>query len=115
MGMLDWYQPHPDLRCPACGEVMTGWQGKDGPCAFLVWRQGAIEAADQPIEEDARLDDERIRAFRLPARFVIYGGECRCSSAFAAICETDEEGRWVSTQLVASDQAGRAHGPRGNT
>ena len=40
MGMFDWYVPDPPLKCPVCGTLLERWQGKDGPCALLVWKQG---------------------------------------------------------------------------
>lgn len=41
MEMLDYYEPTPAIDCPACSEPLSGWQGKDGACALVVWRQGA--------------------------------------------------------------------------
>jgi len=35
MGMFD-YVNAPEIRCPECGEPVTGWQSKDGPCELLT-------------------------------------------------------------------------------
>jgi len=31
MGMFD-YVNTPEIKCPNCGEIVTGFQSKDGPC-----------------------------------------------------------------------------------
>jgi hypothetical protein len=113
--MYDEYVPVPDLRCPKCDVVMTGWQGYDGPRLLLRWQQGEAEPVDHPVDEDWRLPDDQIRAFRLPRSFLIYGGECGCSAAFAALCETDEAQRWTSTRLVTKDEARAFRNPCWNT
>lgn len=40
MSMYDDYKPISDIPCPSCGKELLGWQGKDGPCDLLVYRQG---------------------------------------------------------------------------
>src|SRR5262245_51132297 len=115
MGVYDEYLPQPEPQCPKCGAIMRGWQGGDGPCAFLVWKQGEVEPIDQPIDEDAKLPADRIRAFRLPRRFLIYGGDCQCSSAYAALCETDESGRWTTTRLITTDEVRTFYNPNWKT
>jgi hypothetical protein len=72
MGMFDWYIPVPDLPCPGCGSTLREWQGKDGPSALFVWRQGTKWPIDQTADEDAKLPPDRSAQWRLPERFVIY-------------------------------------------
>ena len=71
MGMFDDYIPEPPLTCRACSALLDGFQGKDGPCAMLVWGQGAATPVDQRVDEDCKLAPEKIHAFRLPSRFEI--------------------------------------------
>jgi hypothetical protein len=70
MGMFDWYLPETEIACPSCGETPDGWQGKDGPCALFVWRQGEgcpiAQRADEP------LDEVSFQSFCLPERFNFY-------------------------------------------
>lgn len=48
--MFDDYDPVPALTCPVDGNVMDGWQGKEGPCWLNRYRQGeAIDAASFPV------------------------------------------------------------------
>ena len=117
MGLYDQYIPEPDLLCPRCGVTMEYWTGRDGPCRLLVWRQGAIgpDGYQSAVDDMARLPAEEVAVFRLPSRFVIGGGECQCSSAYAALGTVDAEGRWVSTQIITSDEARAFYNPLWNT
>ena len=56
MGMFDYYEPDPALACPVCRAPLAGWQGKDGPCALLVWRQGVASPVDQAVPEESKGD-----------------------------------------------------------
>ncbi|HEY8458135.1 MAG TPA: hypothetical protein VIL34_21265 [Actinopolymorphaceae bacterium] len=72
MGLYDEYEPSVSPTCPWCGTGFRGyWQGKDGPNAFFLWRQGDRHPVDQPIDEDARMDPARYTEFVLPAEFRI--------------------------------------------
>ena len=33
--MFDSYEPVPPVKCRNCDQVLTVWQGKDGPCVLL--------------------------------------------------------------------------------
>ena len=33
MGMFDWVK-YDEGKCPKCGEALSGWQSKDGPCVL---------------------------------------------------------------------------------
>lgn len=71
--MYDHYGPEPPLRCPRCGALLQGFQGKDGPCKSVVWKQGEAAPVDQRVDDDWRLPADQLRAFRLPPSFEIYG------------------------------------------
>lgn len=70
MGMLDYYQPRPDLSCPVCDASNLEWQGKDGPCALFLWEQGHAAPINQLIEENlaSRQKSERSIASRPNSR-----------------------------------------------
>lgn len=103
MGMYDCYEPLP-LRCPICDRPLEDWQGKDGPCAIFVWREGVAAPIAQLVDEDCALSPEDRGTWRLPEEFTIYTGcpghddgflfaRCRC-----------ENGIWVKTELLPVDQ-----------
>jgi len=104
MGMFDEYQPIPPLDCPACNAFLRGWQGKDGPCALFVWRQGVAAPIYQMIEDDdVRLTDEQLAEWRLPEEFTIY---TTCCSGF--FIEADcycTDGVWTRTELLTAEHA----------
>jgi hypothetical protein len=96
MSMFDWYQPVPQLSCPVCGRPLEEWQGKDGPCALFVWRQGVKHPIDQAIpDEEVRLDPEDWQRFTLPARFEIYT-DCPDHQLIEADCAGPDQ-VWSST------------------
>jgi hypothetical protein len=112
MGMFDEYVPDPPLRCPKCGTLMGGWQGKDGPCDLLVWRQGHTAPVDHAVDPQWRLPEDVRSTRRLPRQFLIYHGDrCRCSAVYVAIGETDEEGRWIATRIVTTDEGRSFYDP----
>ena len=56
MGMFDWYHLETMPTCDTCGEVMRECQGKEGPNAFIVWREGTSRMTtehriDEPLED----------------------------------------------------------------
>jgi hypothetical protein len=105
MGMFDHYIPDPPLDCPVCGNTLDDWQGKDGPSALMVWRQGAAAPIDQAIEdEDVRLEDHHLAKFRLPESFYIYEWCCGGHFALEAVCRTTD-GIWSHTKLILADTA----------
>ena len=103
MGMFDTYIPDPPLHCPACGAELVDWQGKEGPSALMVWRQHVAEPIDQPIDPDARLDDEDLARFRLPETFDIYTW-CCARFSIEAICQAPD-GIWSHTELITAETA----------
>ena len=111
MGMFDEYIPDPPLRCPACGSALDVWQGKDGPNALMVWRQGIAEPIDQSIDdEEVKLEPEQLAKWRLPKQFTIYTFCCgrrfpgRPSPPVEAECYTSGE-TWSRTELVTAETA----------
>jgi len=52
MGMLDYYEPNPELICPRCDRALSDWQGKDGESALLVWKQAVRHTAGQDVPDD---------------------------------------------------------------
>ena len=87
---------------------MRGWQGKDGPCKLVTWKQGEIHPVETP---GYRSSAGEVEGLRLPGAFTISGGSCPCSARFGAICRTDEDGRWVSTEIVTKDEIRDFHDP----
>ena len=114
MGMFDYYEPLPELVCPRCGQVLSGWQGGDSECALLVWRQGEKHPLAQQVPAECRLTDEDLKRFVLPEEFSICT-HCTCSSRFLieAIGQACE-GLWIQTDLIqpADIEKRYAHLPR---
>ncbi len=112
MGMFDHYIPDPPLCCPVCGSALDDWQGKDGPNALMVWRQGHTAPIDQAIEdEDIRLLSHQLAKFRLPPIFKIYEWCCGGHFALEAVCHTSD-GIWSSTELITADTEMQKKGER---
>ncbi len=107
MGMFDWYQPSASFNCPSCGRPLSDWQGKDGPNALLVWREGAAAPVDQRVDDDVQGLASTIAALRLPAEFIIY---TTCCGRFPveAICATESE-TWMRTRLAEPADVDRMH------
>lgn len=100
MGMFDIYIPRPQILCPRCSQALSDWQGKNGPCALLVFEQGAFGATRQEIPDECKcLSAEQLRAFRLGEHFLIYTS-C-CGYWYEAEC-TSHEGRWNESKLTGS-------------
>lgn len=98
MGMLDFYEPVPELKCPICSSIIAEWQSKEGPNCLYVWQQNCISPVDQRCVEECRTPRSQVAQKRLPERFNI-SGECACGHSTEAECIT-ENGIWVSTTLI---------------
>lgn len=103
MGLFDYYEPDPSLECTQCGGRLSGWQGKDGHPALLVWHQGIAAPVDQRVDPDFRVSPETMATLRVSTEFWIYGGACGCgyrfdSSRFAVRC-TAPDGVWRTVQI----------------
>lgn len=95
MGMFDEYIPEPPLHCPACGEELSGWQGKDGPCLLLVWRQGSPHPA-VPVDDELVADED---SEGLPASFRIHTFDAHSHWVDAECVALD--GVWTETRIVS--------------
>jgi hypothetical protein len=93
--MFDEYLPDPPIHCPSCSAVPARWQGKDGPCFLLVWRQGNAHPTKQLGDEPLGGDD--LSKLRLPGRFRMYAD---CPNGHALEAEGQAiGGTWTRTSL----------------
>src|ERR1051325_7071406 len=97
MSMFDYYEPSPELVCPVCKSPLGNWQGKEGPCALLVWRQGMKGPADQRADQDSKLSSEALRKCILPRTFELYSYDCPDHIVVAS--GTSKDGMWTSTVI----------------
>src|SRR5687767_5242221 len=98
MGMFDEYQSDPELSCPICREPWLECQGKDGPNALLVWRQGVRRALRQRADEP--FVGSELDRFTLPTVFTF---RCWCPNDH----HSDYVGRapagvWDTTEPVSN-------------
>lgn len=98
MGMFDWFVPASPLPCSSCGEPLTGFQGKDGPCELLVWREREPSPTNQECDEFWRRSESDRDVLRLPA---VFGFHTSCTSCgtwmeFTGICRN---GVWSDSIL----------------
>jgi hypothetical protein len=102
--MFDWYIPDPPLHCPVCGAPLNEWQGKDGPRARFVWRQGQAAPVDQCVGDEIKAKIEDRDDERLPERFEIYSDDCRCNRLVHAVghCTDDV---WTVTEILTPANA----------
>lgn len=94
MGMFDHYEPDPPLNCPKCNARLDGWQGKDGPCALLSWKQGV----KYPTDDTDFLAKGPARE-TLPEMFQIYTSCSNCKSWVEATCR-GEGYAWTQTIIT---------------
>lgn len=102
MGMFDWFQPADEWLCPKCGELLSGWQGKEGPCFGFVWQQGmpapvgfaldGLEFMEPPGDDDGT---------RLPLNFSIYTRDTNRHWVTLACRSTD--GVWSEARLTGAE------------
>ena len=109
--MFDSYLPTGIDTCPACGADLGGeeWQGKDGPCCLLTFRQGEV-AADSTVEDTVVLGPGGIdrNLDQLPQRFRIYlVHDAEVSHWIDAQGELDDEGRWAETTILGVTELNR--------
>lgn len=105
MSLFDYYQPVPELHCPACGQALEAeWQGMGGGCAMLVWRQGNAAPIEQRVSDDIRWAESELSRFRLPPSFVIRTHCCSPRFAVEAKCKTSD-GTWSETRVVNAANA----------
>jgi len=91
LGMFDWYEPVPLIKCVSCEAVPADWQGKTGPNALLVWRQGHRHPVRQ-CADDALAGADLAR-FVLPERFRFY---TTCENGHELLFEgRTSDGVWI--------------------
>jgi hypothetical protein len=78
MGMFDTFIAEPPLRCRSCGSAVSDFQGKDGPCALFVWKQGVAGPVQQTVDEEYAVSDAERATFRLPDEFEFHADCPRC-------------------------------------
>lgn len=71
LSMFDWYEPDPPIKCISCDAIPAEWQGREGPNALLVWRQGHRHPIRQRADDEA-LAGAELLAFVLPEQFHFY-------------------------------------------
>ena len=104
MGMFDWYKPAGNFKCPKCSKLLESWQGKDGPCLLLVWREGVKHPIEHRVDEGVRFATESLGDFALPKQFRLYTLCCDLRMHYAiGFCHN---GVWSETQLLDPDSGG---------
>src|SRR5262245_10116029 len=111
MGMFDYYEPEPALSCPVCGAQLARWQGKDGPCALRVWRQGCPAPVHQEVPDEITGEPTVIGCLRLPTEFEIYT-ECCGGGFFVSAHCTAPDKVWSHTELETAENARQRHNER---
>jgi hypothetical protein len=99
MGMFDWYQPRPDIRCPQCGAALAGWQGKDGPCGQFQWVAGLASPTTQLVDDECAVPPLERERLRLPDEFSFYT-ECDSCHQSMRAHGSCSDGLWTRTDLV---------------
>ena len=103
MSLFDTYIPAEILHCPVCGDELSEWQGKDGPCGSFVWVQNKKAPIAQNAAESNRDDADRVKC-SLPEKFKISSYDCNCEYPVQAI-GTCSEKKWTKTILITSENA----------
>lgn len=97
--MFDTYIPAHDLRCPACQAQLNSWQGKDGPCALLVWKEGRTNPVQQDADDKNSGSAAQLSESRLPSHFLIYSHDCPRHQPIEAL-GASSNGTWTKTELL---------------
>lgn len=98
MGMFDSYRPSRPLACPGCGLAIPRWQGKEGPCALFVWKEGTAWPIGQDVDDELQLPISDRQRKRLPKVFTIYSYDCPRHQPVKALCSTDND-VWMRTEV----------------
>lgn len=79
MGLFDYFEPNPPLKCPKCfkGE-MVEWEGKHSSASLFRWRQGIPYPIAFHVDPEIVPSDFQLSDVRLPQGETIYayGGVC---------------------------------------
>lgn len=103
MGMFDWYEPEPPLRCPACQTQLKEWQSKEGPCGLFVWRPGAVAPHSQDVDEEWR--HPNLVEVRLPQRTIGIYTTCEGCQRWITALAFIRDGIWTHTELETPENA----------
>ena len=97
MGMFDHYEPVPPIIFR--GVPLSGWQGKDGPCKLLIWRQHSKAPVAHAVDEKWRASAEKLSSYRLSdGELEIYTGFSDRTRWFTAKIIV-RDGVWIDTRL----------------
>ena len=105
MGMFDHYEPDPAVVCPYCGTELGDWQGKDGPCLLLVWRQGLAAPLGQAMDEESQLPNSGLQQFRLPVEFWFRFGDAKCRFCPVHVVGHTQNQIWATTTVIVPSDA----------
>jgi hypothetical protein len=100
MGMFDYYEPVPTVRCSRCGWAILEWQGKDGSNALFLWRQGHAGPVRQVVDEECRISAEKMAEHRLPSEFHISPAQVNCRFCPQYAVGRTENGVWSITEII---------------
>lgn len=101
VGMFDWYEPDPAIKCPRCdSSLVTPWQGKDGPNALFLWRERRSTPVEHLVDDEVRWNGEELERFSLPDGFEIYT-DCHKGHYVVAAGRCVDR-MWAATQGVTA-------------
>ena len=100
MGMFDYYEPQPPIQCESCGRIVKEWQGKDGPNALFVWRQGFAAPVEQKVDEECKLSPQELAKWRLPPQFSIMPVGVNCRNCAREGIGRVENGVWTALEII---------------
>ena len=103
MGMFDYFDPDPELPCPACATPLTEWQSKDGLDALFVWRQGNPAPVEQRVDEEVRLLPEQLAQQRLPDGPLEFYTSCSNCEQRIDAWGVVQDGVWTSAIVETAD------------
>ncbi len=111
MTFYDHYKLAEPIRCLVCGEVLSDWEGFDGPCVFAKARQGVsgYELSDDwggaPSDGPILVDPSTAHAAH-PDEFEIYSSSCSCAYQIVVRC-TSEDGVWKTFEMLTGSEDDR--------
>ncbi len=100
MGMFDYYEPQPAVQCEYCGHAIREWQGKDGPNALFVWRQGFAAPIEQKVDEECKLLPQDLAKQRLPLKFSMMPSFVNCRDCPREAIGDNVDGVWSHTDVL---------------
>lgn len=98
--MFDYYEPQPPVQCDSCGHIVEEWQGKDGPNALFVWRQGFAAPVEQKVDEECKLSPQDLAKWHLPQKFSITPSVVNCCECPHEGIGRLENGVWTALEII---------------